>query len=112
MINFETSVANSGATILKATGRLDMVAAPQFKDLVVAAVSADKTPVVIDLSGVDFMDSSGLGALISGLRATRQTGSDLRIAGATSQVLSVLKMTNIDRILPPYPDVAEALRGG
>ena len=49
------------------------------------------------------MDSTGLGALISGLRATRQAGSDLRIAGATAQVLSVLTMTRIDRVIRPYP---------
>jgi anti-anti-sigma regulatory factor len=48
--------------------------------------------------------------LISGLRATRQAGSDLRIAGATSQVLAVLQMTRIDRVMPPYESVEEALR--
>jgi anti-sigma B factor antagonist len=111
VIDFETRLADTGATVLKATGRLDMIAAPQFKNLVAAAVNGKKTPVVVDLSGVVFMDSSGLGALISGLRATRQTGSDLRIAGATSQVLSVLKITRIDRIIRPYDDVEAALRG-
>ena len=40
---------------------------------------------------------------------TRQAGSDLRIAGATAQVLSVLQMTGIDRIIQPYANIDEAL---
>ena len=109
MITFDTTVADGAATVIEATGRLDMVAAPQLKALIQAAVTKGQTPVVIDLSGVAFMDSTGLAALISGLRVTRQAGSDLRIAGAASQVLSVLQMTGIDRVIQPYANINEAI---
>ena len=109
MITFDTTVANGATTVIEATGRLDMVAAPKLKALIQSAVTKGETPVVIDLSGVTFMDSTGLAVLISGLRVTRQAGSDLRIAGATSQVLSVLQMTGIDRIIQPYANIDEAL---
>lgn len=112
MIDFDTTVSASGATVIAPTGRLDMVAAPGLKTLVQSAVSAGTTPVVVELSGVQFMDSTGLGALISGLRTTRQAGSDLRIAGATSQVLAVLAMTRLDQVMRPYPSVEDALRAG
>jgi anti-sigma B factor antagonist len=110
VISFDTAVADSGATVIEANGRLDMVAAPQLKALVESAIGKSAVPVVVELSQVQFMDSTGLGALISGLRATRQAGSDLRIAGARSQVLSVLTMTRIDRVIRPYPSVEDALR--
>ena len=110
MISFATNVVEGGATVIEAEGRLDMVAAPQLKSLVHDAIGGAFVPVVVELSKVQFMDSTGLGALISGLRATRQAGSDLRIAGATSQVLSVLAMTRIDRVMHPYGSVEEALR--
>ncbi|MDX6296633.1 MAG: anti-sigma factor antagonist [Nocardioidaceae bacterium] len=112
MTSFRTREATGGATVIEATGRLDMVAAPQLKSLVASAVSDGLTPVIVDLSAVEFLDSSGLGALISGLRATRQVGSDLRIAGAGGQVIAVLELTNIDRIIHPYGSVEDALRGG
>jgi anti-sigma B factor antagonist len=112
MIDFQTSVTDDGATVIAATGRLDMVAAPRFKALVQVAVADTRTPVVVDLTAVQFIDSTGLGALISGLRATRQVGSDLRIAGAGPQVRSVLAMTRIDRVIHPYPSVEAALRAG
>ena len=49
MITFDTTVADSGATVIEATGRLDMVAAPQLKALVQSAVGEAKTPVVVEL---------------------------------------------------------------
>ncbi|HWI02043.1 MAG TPA: STAS domain-containing protein [Propionibacteriaceae bacterium] len=111
MISFDTTVVDNGATVIEATGRLDMVAAQQLKALVESAIGKSAVPVVVELSHVQFMDSAGLGALISGLRATRQAGSELRIAGAHSQVLAALAMTRIDRVIPPYPSVEDALRG-
>ena len=112
MIDLDATVVESGATVITAAGRLDMIAAPELKSLVTAAVSQGHTPLVVDLTSVEFMDSSGMGALISGLRASRQASSDLRIAGATAQVLAVLELTNINRVLHPYHSVDEALRAG
>jgi len=112
MIDFRTSLNDDGGTVISATGRLDMVAAPQFKALVQSAVREAAMPVIVDLTAVQFIDSTGLGALISGLRAARQAGSDLRIAGAGTQVLSVLAMTRIDKVIHPYSSVEAALRAG
>ena len=109
MITFQSTLSDRTATVIEAIGRLDLVAGPQLKALIRSAVTKGETPVVIDLSGVTFMDSTGLAALISGLRITRQGGSNLRIAGATSQVLSVLQMTGIDRIIQPYANIDQAL---
>jgi anti-sigma B factor antagonist len=63
---------------------------------------------VVDLSGVEFIDSSGLGALIGELKKARQAGGDLRISGVTDQVATVLRLTNLDRVLRPYADVQTA----
>ncbi len=112
MTDFDSMTSEGGATVITVAGRLDMVAAPELKALVQVALMEGRTPVVVDLTAVPFIDSTGLGALISGLRATRQVGSDLRIAGAGKQVLSVLAMTRIDRVIHPYPNVEAALRAG
>jgi anti-anti-sigma factor len=97
------------AVILAPGGRLDLVSAPQLKKLADDMVANGRARIVVDLSGVSFMDSSGLGALIGGLKSARQAVGDLRIAGATEQVLAVLQLTNMDRILRPYPTVQDAL---
>ena len=66
------------------------------------------TRVVVDLSAVEFIDSSGLGALISGLKVARQAGGDLRIAAPTRQVITVLELTNLNRVLRAHPDPGSA----
>ena len=100
-----------GVDLLACRGRLDMVAAPRLKSTVDAVVQRGRARVVVDLSEVSFIDSSGLGALVGGLKAARQAGGDLRIAAAAEQVRAVLKLTNLDRILQPYPAVEDALDG-
>lgn len=91
-----------GVSILRLEGRLNMVSAGALRDLVTSTVADGHRRVVVDLAGVDFMDSSGLGALISGLKTARQAGGDLRIAAPTEQVRLVLKLTNVERVLPAY----------
>ena len=67
--------------------------------------------IVVDLGATEFVDSSGLGALIGGLKTARQAGGDLRLAAAGEQVRTVLALTNLDRILRPHPGVEDAARG-
>jgi anti-sigma B factor antagonist len=112
MTSFDTTVAANGTTVIRPSGHLDMVAAPQFKTLVASVVMGEHAAIVVNLAGVDFIDSSGIGAIISGLRTTREAGSEFRIACATSQVRAVLELTNVDRILPPYNSIEAALRDG
>jgi anti-sigma B factor antagonist len=95
--------------VLAPEGKFNLVAAPPIKARIDDLVAAGKARVVVDLHAVDFIDSSGLGALIGGLKSTRKQGGDLRIAAAGDQVRAVLKLTNLDRILAPYATVEEAV---
>lgn len=101
-------MSEEGTTVLQPTGRLNMVAAPAFKNLVEETVAEGNARIVVDLGEVTFIDSSGLGALIAGLKATRQAGGDLRIADVPEQVMTVLRLTNLDRVLRAHPSVADA----
>ncbi|HEX3224357.1 MAG TPA: STAS domain-containing protein [Nocardioides sp.] len=82
--------------------------APAFKNLVEETVASGQSRIVVDLGGVTFIDSSGLGALIAALKATRQAGGDLRVADVPEQVMTVLRLTNLDRVLRAHPTVADA----
>jgi anti-sigma B factor antagonist len=99
----------AGTAVLTLGGRLNMVSAAQLKTAINETVEAGRTRVVIDLADVGFMDSSGLGVLIAGLKRARQDGGDLRITGVTQQVATVLQLTNLDRVLQSYADAEEAL---
>jgi anti-sigma B factor antagonist len=108
-MDFQELDADAFVTIVP-RGKLNLVAAPPVKARIDDLVRAGRSRVVVDLGEVDFIDSSGLGALVGGLKAARQAGGDLRIARAGAQVMAVLKLTNLDRILAPYDSVEEAGR--
>lgn len=99
-----------GYTEVAAQGRLNMVGAPLLKSTVTDAIEAGHRLLVLNLAGTEFMDSSGLGALVGCLKAARQAGGDLRIANVREQVEMVLKLTSMDRILTPYLHVEDAYR--
>lgn len=99
------------AVVLSPRGRLNLTSASRLKQAVDDEVGKGKVRLVLDLAEVEFIDSSGLGAIVSGLKAARQAGGDLRIAAAGEQVLTVLKLTNLDRILRPHPSVEDATGG-
>ena len=99
MGEWPTRTTASGVVVLSPEGRLNMVAAPDLREQLHTLVRGGHTRIVVDLSGVDTIDSSGLGALISGLKAARQGGGDLQIAGASEQATAVLELTNLNRVL-------------
>jgi anti-sigma B factor antagonist len=101
----------SDVVALVLDGRLNMVAAPRLRTAIDESLHAGKPRIVVDLTGVTFIDSSGLGALIAGLRKAREASGDVRIAGVGPQVATVLKLTNLDRVLRAYASVDEARSG-
>jgi anti-anti-sigma factor len=102
MTDFQTVRTDTDAVVLRPVGRLTMVTAPDLREALHALVAAGDSRIVVDLRDVEFIDSSGLGALISGLRAARQAGGDLRIAAPNQQVQSVMEVTSLNRVLNSY----------
>ncbi|MGI9123873.1 MAG: STAS domain-containing protein [Mycobacterium sp.] len=99
MGDWPTSTTESGAVVIRTEGRLNMTAAPGLREQLHSLVQTGNTRVVVDLAAVDSIDSSGLGALISGLKLARQSGGDLRITAPNEQVMAVLDLTNLNRVL-------------
>ena len=92
-------------------GRLNAFSAKEFKDLLGNSVSEAVPNVVVDMNNVQFVDSSGLACLVSGLKTARGVGGFFRIYGAQDQVLSVLKLTQLNRVFENYDDQDTAIRG-
>jgi anti-sigma B factor antagonist len=104
-------VRPGGATVVRLTGRLDLMAAADVKRRLAQAVADGHQRLVVDLGEVTFIDSSGLGALIGGLKSARLAGGNLRIARPGPQVRLTLELTTLDQVLHPYATVEEALAG-
>ncbi|WP_432794026.1 STAS domain-containing protein [Rhodococcus ruber] len=111
MTHFATRTTGSDVVVVRPEGRLNMVAAPRLREQLRDLVDSGSTRVVVDLAATEFIDSSGLGALVSGLKAARQAGGDLRLASPTAQVRSVLSLTSLDRVLRTYDSADAAFDG-
>ena len=103
--------ASGGITIVRPSGRLDLLTAAQLRQDLSKIVGDGQSRLVIDLEAVTFIDSSGLGALIGGLKAARQAGGDLRIVRPNQQTRVLLQLTTLERVLKPYSSIEEALSG-
>jgi anti-sigma B factor antagonist len=81
----------------------------KFRDLLHKLVDEGKNKVVVDLKNVKFINSAGLGTLISGLTIMRNAGGDLKIANPTEKIESLLMITRLIKVFESYSSVDEAV---
>lgn len=104
--------AGATAIIRPMTARLDVEVAAAFRSQLLALVDQGRRQLVVDLHDVQFIDSSGLGALVSALKTIKRSTSagDVRLARAQAPVVALLAIIRLNRVFTTYPDVAEAVR--
>jgi len=110
-LEVETRQAANGVTVVAPTGRLDVAGAPALKDAVSNLAKNGQPRVVIDMEGVSFVDSTGLGSVIAVFKQLRSKQGELRLAAPNQQVRVVLELTTLDRVFPYYATVEDALAG-
>ena len=110
-LEVQSRQVDNGVTVVAPTGRLDVAGAPALKDAISEALKNVQPRVVLDLEGVSFVDSTGLGSVIAALKQVRSSQGDLRLAAPNQQVRVVLELTTLDRVFPYYSTVEEALSG-
>ncbi len=105
---FPTEVIAPDVAVIRGTGRLNLLTAPQLDRTVRSVLGQGRSKIVLDLSEVEFLDPTGLGAVIAARNAARAQGGDLRLVGPGPQPSLVLTTTHMDRVLAPHPDVHTA----
>jgi anti-anti-sigma factor len=110
-LEVQTRQTDGGITVVAPTGRLDVAGAPALKDAISGVDKNGAPKVVIDMEGVSFVDSTGLGSVISALKEIRGRQGELRLAAPNQQVRVVLELTTLDRVFPYYATLEEALTG-
>lgn len=96
-------------TVVSITGSIDALTAPEVTTFLSKQVADGMHHLVLDLSGVDFMSSAGLRAILTVLKESRQQGGDLRLAAAQPGVAKILKMSGFTTILKDFNSVDEAV---
>lgn len=96
-----------GFLICRPVGELDAFTVSQFRQALAELASSRR--LVIDMSGIPFVDSAGLGALIGGIRRTRELGGDVAVACDRPTLVRLLRTTGFDRIVTVAETVDEAI---
>src|SRR5215831_3481933 len=81
----------------------------QIEWLIAALLGDGEKKIIFDISQVSFLDSAGVGILVMSCSKAKEVGGELRVAGAQGRVQTILEKTKVEKIVPLYPTVAEAL---
>lgn len=98
----------NGRMVVRLVGLADVGTAEKLKVTLLKLLSRWNGPLVLDLAGVSFIDSTGLSALLAGHKRAQQMNQDYRIAGLRPYPARLFKLTAIDTLIPIHSSVADA----
>lgn len=97
------------ATVVAVEGEIDVASVEALREQLLALADTGRTRVVLDLTGVMFLDSTGLGALVSTRRRLQALGGALVLACTNDIVLRLLRLTSLDKVIQVHPTAADAV---
>ena len=101
----------NGYSVLSVRGEVDVYTAPKFRERLIEMVSEGKHQIIVDLEGVDFLDSTGLGVLVGGLKRLRSHNGDLLLVCTQSRILKVFEITGLTKVFSIHDSVEAATAG-
>ena len=108
-LDVDVEIRDARTAVLSVAGELDMETAGRLEVHLRHQLGEGRRHLVLDLSALGFMDSSGLNVLIRAVQKARRTGGDLYLAAPTPAVRRILEITGVTTTIPPHDGVAEAL---
>jgi anti-sigma B factor antagonist len=95
--------------IVAVSGEVDVYSAPALKDNITELLQSGVTTLIVDLSGVAFLDSTGLGALVEARTATTEAGGALPLVCSQERIIKLFTITGLDEVFAIHPSVDEAV---
>jgi anti-sigma B factor antagonist len=91
-----------GVSLIILSGEVDVYSAPKLRETIKDIVEQGKNNVVVDLEKVDFLDSTGLGVLVGGLKRVRQQDGELGLICNQEKILRIFRITGLTKVFPIY----------
>jgi len=108
-LGLEVDDTRQGVTVLSVKGEVDVYSAPRLREKLVELASQGHRLIVADLDGVEFLDSTGLGVLVGGLKRLRSSGGDLKLVCNQPRVLKVIEITGLQSVFALSSSLEEAI---
>lgn len=99
----------NGHTIIEVGGEIDVYTAPKLRDQISELVADGNYNLVIDLENVDFLDSTGLGVLVGGLKKLRAHDGSMLLICTQERLLKIFRITQLAKVFSIYQSQADAL---
>lgn len=96
-------------SVVEVGGEIDVATAPRLREQLIALVGAKRHHIVVSLEAVDFIDSTGLGVLISGLKRCRTHGGELVVVCTEPRILKVFEITGLLAVFAVHPTIEAAV---
>jgi anti-sigma B factor antagonist len=110
-VPFDVKVSHRpGTPVLEVWGEIDVASAPQFHASISELIESVPEIVVVDLSGVSFIDSTGLGVLVSAETQVRDAGKSLRLVVTQPQIMKLLELTGLDEVFTVLSSTNDAVK--
>ncbi|MCP5268064.1 MAG: STAS domain-containing protein [Zoogloeaceae bacterium] len=97
--------------VIHLAGDVDLHSSPQARLAILDALKTGR-PVLVELSAVSYMDSSGVASLVEGYQTARKQGLEFGLAAPAASAMNVLKLARLDRVFPIHASVEERLARG
>ncbi len=110
-LGLEVDESHAPFTVLAVKGEVDVYTAPRLREKLVELVSHGKLQIIVDLEGVDFLDSTGLGVLVGGLKRLRSHDGDLGLVCRQPRVLKVFEITGLTKVFSIHETLEAAVAG-
>jgi anti-sigma B factor antagonist len=96
-------------TVVVVGGEIDVYTAPKLREQLIDLVSSGQYHLVVDMEGVEFLDSTGLGVLVGGLKRVRAHEGSLRLVCTQERILKIFRITGLTKVFPIHGSVEEAV---
>jgi anti-sigma B factor antagonist len=96
-------------TIVSVGGEIDVYTAPRLRDTITELVAAGRYDLVIDMTGVEFLDSTGLGVLVGGLKKVRAQDGSLELVCNQERLLKIFRITGLAKVFVIHDDADAAV---
>jgi anti-sigma B factor antagonist len=109
-VDLSIETRNVGArTVLAVSGEIDVYTAPKLREQIVQLVDEGRYHLVVDMEQVEFLDSTGLGVLVGGLKRVRAHDGSLQLVCTQDRILKIFRITGLTKVFPVHATVADAL---
>ena len=99
-----------GVPVLNVRGEIDVATSPELDELLTGLVARGPELIIVDLTDVSFIDSTGLGVLVGAVRDVRAGGGDLRLVVTQPQIIKLLELTGLDEVFSIVENASDAVR--